>query len=421
MLFFSAIASAGAFSLYGEANGRNAGDFAAGAAVEAIDASMTFYNPAGLIYLENSQIVASGNYIKVKADFSGSSILDDVVGPPDPPISIDNVNGGGNAGVPSIYAARKLNSRLAWGIGVFVPFGLATDWADTEGTRYAATKTKLQIIDLSPAFAVQITSRIAVGAALDIEFGSVDFNSMVGLPGGIIGDSSSINTGRSTGFGGHAGIIIEPIEHVMMGLNYQSKVKHQFFGTSTLNGPLAGADGEVINRGLFSDPAFMPSRTTLSVLGNVNDKLTLMGSFSYIQWSVLPELVLNGVVAQPGNLVDITVKEDFKDTVRLALGGKYQLGERILVRAGLGFDQTPVKNEEMRNLRLPDNDRLALAVGGHYQATKSIGLDVGWTHLFIYSAKIDNLTDLGLANVTIDGDVKGNANIFGGQLTWKLS
>lgn len=421
MIFSSNAVIAGAFSLYAEANGRNAGDFAAGAAVEAIDASMTFYNPAGLIYLENSQVVASGNYINIKADFSGTSILNDVIGPPDPPISIDNVDGGGNAGVPSIYASRKLNSRLAWGIGVFVPFGLETDWADTEGTRYAATKTKLQIIDLSPAFAVEITSRISVGAALDIQFANVDFDSMVGLPGGLIGDSTSLNTGRSTGFGGHAGIIVEPIEHVMMGLNYQSKVKHQFFGTSTLTGPLAGADGEVINRGLFSDPAYMPAQTTLSVMGSVNDKLTLLGSFSYVQWSLLPELVLNGVAAQPGNFVDVTIKENFKDTVRVALGGKYQLGERLLLRCGLGYDQTPVKNDELRNLRLPDNDRFALAVGGHYQATNAIGLDVGWTHLFIYEANINNVTDLGVANVTINGDVKGNANIFGGQVTWKLS
>jgi long-chain fatty acid transport protein len=87
---------------------------------------------------------------------------------------------------------------------------------------------------------------------------------------------------------------------------------------------------------------------------------------------------------------------------------------------GLGYDQSPVNNTD-RNLRLPDDDRIALAIGGHYQATQNVGIDVGWTHLFIKDTNINGTTTAGTSTSNVVAGVKSSADLFGAQLTWKLS
>lgn len=56
ILATSAAHSAG-FSLYTESNGASTGNFGAGVAAEASDASIGWYNPAGLVLIKNQQAV----------------------------------------------------------------------------------------------------------------------------------------------------------------------------------------------------------------------------------------------------------------------------------------------------------------------------------------------------------------------------
>ena len=37
---------------------------------------------------------------------------------------------------------------------------------------------------------------------------------------------------------------------------------------------------------------------------------------------------------------------------------------------------------------MPDNNRYVIAMGGHYQVNKALGLDLGWNHVFMPKAHI---------------------------------
>lgn len=418
-------ATAGGFSLYGEANGRNAGDYGAGVAAEAIDASTLFYNPAGLTRLEKDQVVVSATYVGVDSRFTGYSRW---FSPAFPDMTYkepaSGLNGASSATVPSIFYAKKVNAAMAWGIGVFVPFGLETNWSKKSPVRYAATRTSLKIVDVSPALATKLTNTVSFGGGLDMQFATVDFNSVAGIPiappSPASNDSPSLNHGTSVGVGAHAGLLFEPNAHTRVGINYQSLVNHHFFGSSTMTGALTGEAGKLTNNNLFSDPVNMPARTTLSAYRDINNKLSLMGTLAYIQWSTIQQLTLNGVVTPIEN-IRINVRENFKNTWRAVGGAKYRINEKVLIRGGVGFDQTPVKSAKDRNLRLPDGSRVGVAIGGHYQMLDSVGIDVGWTHLFMQTVSIDNVTENGLSNAIIKGNVHGHANLFGAQVTWDIA
>ena len=56
----SQISHAGAFSLYTESSAAAVGNYAAGVAAEAADASTAWYNPAGLVLLKKQEVLLSG-------------------------------------------------------------------------------------------------------------------------------------------------------------------------------------------------------------------------------------------------------------------------------------------------------------------------------------------------------------------------
>lgn len=413
---------AGGFSLFGEANGRNSGDFAAGAAADAEDASTLFYNPAGLAYLKGKQLVFGGTIVKAKSTLGEGAYTNlDTTGTTSSNESIAGLSSNQTALLPTFYYSNSVSEHLTLGLGMYVPFGLSTDWGENSNANYAATLSKLEVINLSPALGVKLNDKLSFGFAFDVQMASVDFNSMGGFVNTPWNDSLSTNHGNSVGFGGHLGFLYQYNQSTRVGLNYQSPVWHQFYGKSTLTGPLSGSlSGTVSSDALYSSPISMPAQITVSGIHQLNSKLTLNSTLAFTQWSVFENIALHNVVGAIGEPMNVVVSENFRNTWRIAAGMKYQYSDKIKVRMGLGFDQSPANNQD-RNLRLPDADRIALAAGAHYQVTSSLGFDFGWTHLFVQNTTVDNNTISADNTVYVNAAVKTSVDLLGAQVTWKIS
>lgn len=417
---------AGGFSLYGEANGKNAGDFAAGAASEAEDASTLYYNPAGLVHVKGRQLVLGTTIVNASSKLGDNASLTLTTKNfgPGTTASLSGFKTDKTGLVPAFFYSKNISNKLTLAFGVFAPFGLATEWSETSAAGYSATLSNLEIIDVSPGFGAKLTDKLSFGAAFDLQLAKVDFNSIIAVAGGGLFNSASTSTnhGSSIGFGGHLGLLYQATKQTRLGLNYQSPVEHKFTGKSIINGPIAfpNPNNIAVRNDLFSDPISMPGQITFSGMHQVNSKLSFTSTVAYVQWNIVKEIALNNVAGAKGDATPVKVPENFKNTWRLAAGAKYKVSDKVNLRAGLGFDQTPTNNVD-RNLRLPDSDRIAVAVGGHYQATKTVGLDIGWTHLFLKNTAINNTATVGANTTTVVAGVKARADLFGAQLTWQIS
>lgn len=78
------VTHAAGFSLYGESAGYTTGNYAAGAAAEAADASTGWYNPAGLALLREQQMVFGGVGIFPTLKLNGTSTFTTATGLPAP-------------------------------------------------------------------------------------------------------------------------------------------------------------------------------------------------------------------------------------------------------------------------------------------------------------------------------------------------
>lgn len=416
-------ASASGFQLF-EGTAVNIGDFGAGSAALAEDASTAFYNPAGLVRIKNPQIVASAIGIHTKNDFTGQSAWSAFDGGIRANPLSGSANGGGWNLVPAFHYAIPLSDRVVFGFSATAPFGLSTDYAKDSVLRYEATHTSVKTLDLSPSLGIKINDQFSIGAGVDLEQMSATLDSSIPNPHYLPSptpatDYQSHNTASDWAVGWHAGVLYQIIPTTRVGLNYASKINHSLKGASYfITDPATSFTSHDLNADVT-----LPATTTLSIAHDVNSCWTLLGSVVYTQWSEIKNLTLNNVAGFdsdgfPTTKATATLPMNFKDTWRFAVGTNYKLSEQWLVRAGLGYDQTPTNNTD-RGARLPDGDRIAVSLGGHYQPIKALGLDAGYTHLFIKNGDINHTTP-GIMNTTTVGSTKNSADLIGLQLTWNI-
>lgn len=440
---FCSSAHAAAFQLF-EQNAVNMGDVGAGGAAIADDASTAYFNPAGLIRIPNQQVVISGDLINTDFKFTGTNTWTPL-GPTaflgSYTESANGVQGGGANFVPAFHYAAPINDCFVLGFSVTAPYGLETNYPQTSALRYSATRTSLEVIDLGPSFGLKLNNHWSVGAGFDAEHLSVDFNSIAGIPAlnsddPTQFDSLSKNSGTDWGYGWHAGVLYQFDCATRVGLTYHSQVVFSDIrGHSKLIGPLANFNSlqtGVLTSGVLTNnqlaaSATLPPSTTLSFYHDVNQQLAFEGSIIYTEWSKFNKtLTLNNVQAisiDPSTfnatptLIQVNVPQNFSDSLRFAVGTVYKPWPCFWLRGGLGFDRTPTNSTD-RNQRLPDADRFAVALGAHYQVVKQLGVDAGWTHMFIQDTNISSPAVTGMQQSTAFGQVKSHADLIGVQLTY---
>ncbi|HTM63675.1 MAG TPA: outer membrane protein transport protein [Gammaproteobacteria bacterium] len=420
---YSSCSLASAFQLW-EQDAASIGNYHAGYAASADDASIAFYNPAGISRFKNQQVVFGVDSVLTSFKYRGTVAVNNLDDPSPQPVTVQ----GGNIGlIPALHYVAPLSDIVGFGFSVVVPFGLKTDYGKGTVLRYASTESSVRVIDISPVLSFKVTDKFSFGFGPDIQVMKGEFD-MVGTNGVISWDSDGINTANDTAYGLHAGILYEFNENSRVGLSYHSQVAHHLSGHSSFSGAMVRDALDIPSGTLRSTRAkvdiTLPAYTALSAYHKVNSDLALMGSVIYTQWNTIQNLVLQNVAGisllEPTTSLVVTVPQHYCNTFNISAGADFAVNDWIRLRAGIGFDQTPVNNM-YRNVMLPDNNRIAVAFGSHFQSTKTIGFDLGWTHLFMNQAKVNPPAQVtGDQVVTTNGNVNGGADVLAAQIVWDI-
>jgi long-chain fatty acid transport protein len=151
---------------------------------------------------------------------------------------------------------------------------------------------------------------------------------------------------------------------VSLGASYHSPVKHRLDGTIALSGLVAPLD--TANFSAPSSIAFTtPWTASVAARFQATPQLAILAQFDRIGWSRYDAVAL----AFAGQTV--AIPQAYKDVTRFSVGGEYTAGERLTLRAGLGWDPTPTP-DTIREAGVPDADQLILS--GGFTATLSPGV-----------------------------------------------
>ena len=446
-------ASAGGLAV-NEASARLTGAGYAGTAALAEDASMAWYNPAGLTRLEGGSAVFSGSVIKldtlVSVDPGGATTWGQsgITGP----YGNMDAQGGGLVAIPNFHIAQRVHEKAALYLGVVAPWGDQTNFPADSAVRYLGTLSELRTININPAVAVGPWEGFSFGVGFSAQYARARFNQQFALPTRPILQSGDINAqikATDWAFGWNAGLLYEFKDIFRIGIAYRSFINQTLEGTARFLTPAipAGVLGPlpaIPSQGLAADTRTglsTPQSVTLSGVWNALDWMQVLGDLQWTGWSRLQALDTsfdsyrirtpqgdvpldqNPLLAQLGALLpqQDLIYENFRDTWRATLGFQFFPTDKLTLRLGGGFDQSPVYNVN-RTLRLPDANRWILSTGFGLEILPGIFADFAYAHYFLAgSDNTINETAQTLDASSLAASVTGAANVFGLQLTynWK--
>lgn len=302
--------------------------------------------------------------------------------------------------VPATYFIYPVNDRLVFGASLNTTYGNTTKAESLWRGSFLASTSKLRVTTLTPSVAYKINEMFSVGFGLQIQYATarqyVRFPIAVGAtPAGNYG----ISNADGWGFGFTAGLTFTPTKTTQIGLGWRSFVDQNLSGT-TVAGPLPARN----SKGVLN----LPNRINLSLRQTFTPQFDLLAS---IEWQNFGRIG-HGRLENPAAPSLAVLPFGYSDGWFFSLGGEYKWNDKLTLRAGVGYEISPVK-DAVRRVSLPDNDRLWLSTGFTYNVSDRWSVNASYSFLHIKKAPITQA----LGPLTFTGESKAHAHLVSFGLT----
>jgi long-chain fatty acid transport protein len=385
----------------------------AGAAVSTEDASVMWFNPAGITSVD-SQLILAGHIIAPSAKFKNNGSYIQHGGTTSPLYGKDD-DGAKLGVIPNFYWKSKV-ADLDVGLGVNVPFGSTVEYDQNWVGRYHAVYTQTKSININPTIAKKVADNLSLGFGLNAQYLAVNLTQKVDF--GLTGVPQS-NDGyadikaTSLAFGYNLGAIYDFKELGKLGFSYRSQVDHSAKGDAKFTLPSSITSNAYDDSDITAN-VVLPASASLSYSVPVGN-LEFLADATWTGWSSFDELRIK--FKNPAKS-DSVQPEDWTDVMRYSLGVIYQLDADVKLRTGIAFDQSPIKNKYLRTPRIADSNRTWLSFGVGYKITEDFDFDFAYTRIMTDSPAIE-ASDADTGAHVLKGKFDVAIDIVSMQLVWK--
>lgn len=369
----------------------------AGRSSNVLDASTVAANPAGMSKLERREVSGGLAFIHALTDIEPAA--GNAPGTTDGDMVPFST-------VPFGYYVTPINDKLHFGLGLYVPFAVASDYESGHAGRAFGVTSEVEVVNLQPTISYKINDQVSVGAGLVI---SRIYGKLTSEPHPLSTDPEVEVEGDDIGYGYNLGVLVDVTEQLSWGLNYKSKVKYNLEGdikVSNFGTPLDGKFDASVD-------ISMPESIDTSVTYRLDDQWTVYGGATWTRWSRLDALV----VENKSLLGTQTEELQWKDTWSFAVGASYQLNPQWVLRAGLALDESPT-NDQHRTTRIPVSDRTILSFGAGWNINQDMTLDLAYSYLMEDKGEVNQSAQGGL--VAYRADYENSAHGLAAQLTYRF-
>ncbi len=354
-------AHAGAFGLRTQSATALGASFAGSASGMAGISSM-FSNPATITM--NPGYTSEYNFSFVAPDVN----VRPVVGTPTAAFGPSG-NIGQDAFVPASYSAYQVNENIWLGLASGSQFGSITKPNDVWAGQTYSRSSRVTSLSFSPILGIKFNDYLSFGIGPTLQYFKVRLNSAA-APGptgrGVILEGDDWAAGLTTG------VTITPFEGTTIGVGYKSSIHHELDGTLRVP-TLTGGTVTPIKVNLN-----LPETVTFGITQQITPELKASLGFEWMNWSRLGTQAIQsaqlGVPVAPFPL-------NYRDGYLYSVGFEYQLYRDLAIRAGLGYETSPIDNSN-RSTRLPDVDRLYTTVGASYNYNEKLTVSAAYAHYF---------------------------------------
>jgi len=347
------------------------------------DASVAFFNPAGISFIPNKLSVAVGGFGAItEVEYQSLETLQ----------SYKTEN---PLGTP-LYAAiaYKVTNNVSVGLSVTTPFGTTVKWADDWTGREIVQKMELKSFYFQPMVSYKFNDWASIGVSYIYAKGIVDWDKAVTNLGGTL----NINDEKATGSGFGVGFYLKPSSNLDLSIAYRSPVIMKADnGVATFTGvPEAVLTSPQLNVGADGQDAFtaelpLVDEYIIGLTYRITPKWLVSADFNYHGWERYSKLTLDFENAQVGNQADKTVlvsPKNFKNAKTFRIGTQYMLTDKLAGRLGYYFDESPYED----NYFIPETpsfDASVVTAGLGYKFGK-LGVDLAAALSFPEARKVNN-------------------------------
>ena len=347
------------------------------------DASVAFFNPAGISFIPNKLSVAVGGFGAItEVEYQSLETLQ----------SYKTEN---PLGTP-LYAAiaYKVTNNVSVGLSVTTPFGSTVKWADDWTGREIVQKMELKSFYFQPMVSYKFNDWASIGVSYIYAKGIVDWDKAVTNLGGTL----NINDEKATGSGFGVGFYLKPSSNLDLSIAYRSPVIMKADnGVATFTGvPEAVLTSPQLNVGADGQDAFtaelpLVDEYTIGLTYKITPKWLVSAGFNYHGWERYSKLTLDFENAQVGNQADKTVlvsPKNFKNAKTFRIGTQYMLTDKLAGRLGYYFDESPYEDKYFIP-EIPSFDASVFTAGLGYKFGK-LGVDLAAALSFPEARKVNN-------------------------------
>lgn len=322
-------------------------------AATADNPSAIYYNPAGLTQLEGHHLRFGAYAIALDSQFTSPAGARY-----DTKSRVDFA--------PQFYYAYGMKEQpLAFGLGLYAPYGLALEWPNNSD--FGVVYGKMTYLTLNPVAAWQVHPTFSAAAGLTLNYADTEIRQKA-----FTFAPASVNRfrGNDSDVGFNLGLLWQPLKQHSVGVNYRSPTTMSLTGSATTTGAGAPFDG----RGAANATLPFPRHVVLGYSFRPTPDWNFEFNADWTQWDRLT--TVNFV--QPSGTVGVPFNWRSSWFYEFGVTRKFEGGWRA--SAGYIFSENSVPDAGFSPL-VPDSDRHIFSVGvGRQQARVSwdVAYQLAW-------------------------------------------
>lgn len=342
-----------------------------------------------------------------------------------------------NLFVPNLYFGGKSGQgKFGYGLGVYSPFGLTTEWKTNHPLRFAATESILPVINVNPSLAYQFNPKLSAGLGIDYfnssgvkvskQLDVATLNTLLTFLPSSAPEGEQTLEGDGDGWGYNLGLLYTPNERHSFGLAWRSEVKVDYDGEVSLK----NLSGFIASPFVFGVTNYKTSaKTDITYPGILTagyawrpkENWVLEADIEWTGWSSYKEQKFTFSETNATRLAFLNsgnpVSKRWNDVGSFAIGTEYVMPNKLALRGGGSFLQVAAPSATLEP-STPDVNLIGLALGVGYPWGDSLKVDLAYQALLGQPRSIDN--KVGSPLTTVDGTYKGAIHGVALSLSYKF-
>jgi long-chain fatty acid transport protein len=302
--------------------------------------SAIYYNPAGIMQLDGHDVRLGGYGIWPNSDYHSPALG----------VSTETVD--------NFYAAPQVyytfnpeKAPVAFGLGLYSPYGLGTEWPEDGPFRTIATDASIMYLSINPVLAVKPHKAVSLGVGFTANWAKAKFERGILMPG----DRFEFE-GDGWDFGWNAGVMIQPIEQISIGVMFRSAttVKHDGDSVAHPYTPEEDASARIL----------YPEFIVAGLSYRPTPKWNLEFNIDWTNWDRLDDVTLNQAVSP-----DIVLPFRWQSSRFYEFGVTRYFDKGFSLSGGYIYSENSVPDRTF-SPTAPDSERHIFSIGAGYKSDR---------------------------------------------------